>query len=107
MVDISQISTKNINMAQKFSFVVEVKSGKPVGTVFNKDEAHKAKELFEKFRNEGKEAYYFQSPNHDKRSKSEEQITASAAGVPVEAEKSEPAEEVVSKSSKKNSVLGF
>ena len=92
-------------MSQKFSFVVEVKNGKPIGHVFKKEDAAKAKELFEKVREEGKEAYYFQSPNHDKRCKSTEQMDASMNTVSLAPEKKaeEPAQEKV----KKNSLLGF
>lgn len=64
-------------MSQKFSFVIEVKGDKPVGHAFKKEDAQKAKELFNKLREEGKEAYLFQHPNHDKRCKSTEQTEAS------------------------------
>ena len=64
-------------MSQKFSFVVEVKNGKPIGHAFKKEDAQSAKELFNKLREEGKEAYLFQHPNHDKRCKSAEQMEAS------------------------------
>lgn len=97
-------------MSQKFSFVVEIKGGKPVGHVFKKEDAQAAKELFEKVRAEGKEAYYFQSPNHDKRCKSEAQMSASAGtssedapAAKVEAKVDAPSEE----KPKKNSIMGF
>jgi len=64
-------------MSQKFSFVIEVKNGKPVGHAYKKEDAQSAKELFNKLREEGKEAYLFQHPNHDKRCKSTEQTEAS------------------------------
>lgn len=64
-------------MSQKFSFVIEVKGDKPVGHAFKKEDAQKAKDLFNKLREEGKEAYLFQHPNHDKRCKSAEQTEAS------------------------------
>ena len=92
-------------MSQKFSFVVEVKNGKPVAYVFKKEDAHKAKELFEKVREEGKEAYYFQSPNHDKRCKSSEQMDASMNTVSLEKEK--VVEEAPKPTSGRNSIMGF
>ena len=61
---------------QKFSIVVEVRNGKPVTTGFNKQDANEALSLFNKLRDESKEAYLFQHPVADKRSKSAEQITA-------------------------------
>jgi len=61
----------------KFAFVIEIKNGKPFGTAYSKEEAHKAKELFTKLRDSGKEAYYSQHPAPDKRSKSSEQMDAS------------------------------
>jgi dethiobiotin synthetase len=61
---------------QKFSIVVEVRNGKPVATGFNKQDANEAIVLFNKLRDESKEAYLFQHPVADKRSKSAEQIEA-------------------------------
>lgn len=61
----------------KFSFVIEVKNGKPIGTAFNKEDAQNAKDLFNQLRDSGKEAYIFQHPHHDKRCKSSEQTEAS------------------------------
>lgn len=92
----------------KFSFVVEIKGGKPVGTAFFKEDAQKAKELFNKLRDEGKEAYYFQHPNHDKRCKSEAQMEASTGSAPeAPAAQAPKVEEVVLEKPKKNSLLGF
>lgn len=61
---------------QKFSIVVEVRNGKPIATGFNKSDANEALVLFNKLRDDAKEAYIFQHPVADKRSKSAEQITA-------------------------------
>lgn len=62
----------------KFAFVIEItKSGEAKGYAFKKEDGQKAKELFTKFRDEGKEAYYYQHPNPDKRCKSEAQMEAS------------------------------
>ena len=108
-------------MSQKFSFVVEVKNGKPVGHAFKKEEAQSAKELFNKLREEGKEAYLFQHPNHDKRCKSTEQMEASkgteggeqpATIESVKAEQVEQVDEVVEpvvqqKPRGKNSIFGL
>lgn len=93
-------------MSQKFSFVVEIKNGKPVGHVFKKEDAQSAKELFEKVRAEGKEAYYFQSPYHDKRCKSESQMEASS-GAQTEVAPAKKVDEVVEEKPKKNSIMGF
>ena len=105
-------------MSQKFSFVIEVKNGKPVGHAFKKEEAQSAKDLFNKLREEGKEAYLFQHPNHDKRCKSAEQIEASkgteggeqpATIESVKAVDIEPAAEPVvqQKPRGKNSIFGL
>lgn len=62
----------------KFAFVIEITaSGDAKGTAFKKEDGQKAKDLFNKLRDEGKEAYYYQHPSHDKRCKSETQMTAS------------------------------
>jgi len=64
-------------MSQKFSIVIEVgKDGKPVSTAYIKAEANKAGEHFVRLREAGKEAYFFQHPIADRRSKSAEQVTA-------------------------------
>ena len=78
---------------QKFSIVVEVRNGKPVATGFNKTDANEALVLFNKLRDEAKEAYLFQHPIADKRSKSAEQITATL-GNRVNGEVVSPVEEV-------------
>lgn len=64
-------------MSQKFSIVIEVgKDGKPISTAYIKAEANKASEHFVRLRESGKEAYFFQHPIADRRSKSAEQVTA-------------------------------
>jgi len=64
-------------MSQKFSIVIEVgKDGKPISTAYIKAEANKASEHFVRLRETGKEAYFFQHPIADRRSKSTEQVTA-------------------------------
>lgn len=64
-------------MSQKFSIVIEVgKDGKPVSTAYIKAEANKASEHFVRLREAGKEAYFFQHPIADRRSKSTEQVNA-------------------------------
>lgn len=98
-------------MSQKFSFVVEVKNGKPVGHAFKKEDAQSAKELFSKLRDEGKEAYLYQHPTHDKRCKSAEQTeaskgTESEAAQPV-ADDMEVIEKPKKEAKKGNSILGF
>ena len=81
-------------MSHKFSIVVEVKNGKAVGHAFMKEDASQAVTLFNQLRDSNKEAYLFQHPRADKRSKSEEQQQAS---VPTKIVLSPKAEEVVSK----------
>jgi hypothetical protein len=61
---------------QKFSIVVEVKDGKAIAHGFLKEDAQEALSLFNKLRDSQKEAYFFQHPVADKRSKSAEQIVA-------------------------------
>lgn len=62
----------------KFAFVIEItKSGDAKGHAYKKEDAQKAKDLFNKLREEGKEAYYYQHPQPDKRCKSEAQMDAS------------------------------
>jgi hypothetical protein len=64
-------------MSQKFSIVIEVgKDGKPISTAYIKAEANKASQHFVKLREAGREAYFFQHPIADRRSKSLEQVTA-------------------------------
>jgi len=63
-------------MSQKFSIVIEVRDGKPVTTGYLKADAQKANEHFLRLRNEEKEAYLFQHPLADRRSKSAAQVTA-------------------------------
>lgn len=96
----------------KFSFVIEVKGGKPIGTAFNKEDAQKAKDLFNKLREDGKEAYYFQHPNHDKRCKSAEQMEASRGteSRPEDSKPQAPVEAVdmdAPKPTKKNQIFGI
>lgn len=97
-------------MSQKFSFVVEIKNGKPVGHAFKKEDAQSAKELFSKLRDEGKEAYLFQHPVSDKRCKSAEQTEASmgteSKSIAPVADDMEVLEKP-KKVEKKNSILGF
>jgi len=64
-------------MSQKFSIVIEVgKDGKPISTAYIKAEANKASEHFVRLREGGKEAYLYQHPLADRRSKSTEQVSA-------------------------------
>ena len=64
-------------MSQKFSIVIEVgKDGKPVATAYLKSDASFASAHFVTLRDGGKEAYFFQHPVADRRSKSTEQIAA-------------------------------
>lgn len=64
-------------MSQKFSIVIEVgKDGKPITTGYIKAEANKANDHFVRLREAGKEAYFFQHPIADRRSKSAEQVNA-------------------------------
>jgi hypothetical protein len=97
-------------MSQKFSLVVEIKNDKPIGHAFLKEDAQLAKELFAKLREEGKEAYLFQHPMHDRRCKSSEQTAASVANpvaeTVVKQEEAKPAVDEV-KSTKRNTILGF
>jgi hypothetical protein len=98
-------------MSQKFSFVIEVKGDKPVGYAFKKEEAQSAKDLFNKLREEGKEAYIFQHPNHDKRCKSTEQKEASKGTEGGEqparlADLPKPVEDVVIEQPKQEKVRG-
>ena len=97
-------------MSQKFSLVVEIKNDKPIGHAFLKQDAQFAKELFAKLREDGKEAYLFQHPMHDRRCKSSEQNAASVANpeaeTAVEQEEAKPVVEEV-KSPQRNNILGF
>jgi hypothetical protein len=63
-------------MSQKFSIVIEVKNGKPVTTGYIKAEANLAIAHFVRLREAGVEAYLFQHPIADRRSKSTEQVNA-------------------------------
>lgn len=63
-------------MSHKFSIVIEIKDGKVVAHGYNKSDAAEAQTLFNKLRDEQKEAYFFQHPVADKRSKSSAQIEA-------------------------------
>ena len=94
---------------QKFSIVVEVKDGKAVAHGFLKEDANDALQLFNKLRDEKKEAYLFQHPVADKRSKSAEQIEATH-GLRTEevVVKVAPSEEVKAEKPKrgKNSIEG-
>ena len=62
----------------KFAIVIEIKNGKPEATAYNKTDANTALEKFIKLRDDGKEAYLFQHPVADKRSKSKEQMEATS-----------------------------
>jgi hypothetical protein len=62
---------------QKFSIVIEIRDDKIVTTGFLKADAAKALAMFNKLREENKEAYYFQHPVPDKRCKSTAQMNAS------------------------------
>lgn len=71
-------------MSLKFSFVIEVKKdGVLSPTAFLKEDAQDAIELFNKLREQGKEAYFFHHPHPDKRCKSAEQTKASEAAPQV------------------------
>jgi diphthamide synthase (EF-2-diphthine--ammonia ligase) len=90
---------------QKFSIVVEVRNGKPFATGFNKQDANEAIVLFNKLRDESKEAYLFQHPVADKRSKSAEQIEATRGnrdeiGTTVIVEETKPVAKEVKKPAK-------
>ena len=64
-------------MSQKFSIVIEIqKDGRPQATAYLKSEAQIAATHFIRLRNEEKEAYLFQHPLADRRSKSAAQIVA-------------------------------
>ncbi len=64
-------------MSQKFSIVIEVQNdGRPKATAYLKAEAQLAASHFLRLRNEEKEAYLFQHPLADRRSKSAAQVVA-------------------------------
>ena len=63
-------------MSHKFAIVIEMKSGKPVATAYLKTDAQDAHQHFVRLRNEEKEAYFFQHPVADRRSKSADQVIA-------------------------------
>lgn len=67
-------------MAQKYTFIVEVnKKGEPVGHAYVRSEAAKAVEHFNSLREKGVEAYLYQFPVADKKSKSAAQHAATNA----------------------------
>lgn len=67
-------------MSQKFTFIIEVDNkGKPVGHAYIRSEAAQAVADFNKLREKGVEAYLFQFPVADKKSKSAAQIAATTA----------------------------
>ena len=76
-------------MSHKFTIVVEVKNDKPVSYAFLKEKANDAVVLFNKLRDSGVEAYLFQHPRADKRSKSDEQKEASVPTKVILAPKTE------------------
>ena len=81
-------------MSQKFSIVIEVgKDGKPIATGYLKAEANKAGEHFVRLREGGKEAYLFQHPIADRRSKSAEQVVATLGQRDADGSVSQPAEQ--------------
>lgn len=64
-------------MSQKFSIVIEVQNdGRPKATAYLKTEAQQAAAHFLTLRNAEKEAYLFQHPLADRRSKSAAQVVA-------------------------------
>lgn len=63
---------------RKFSIVVEVANGKAIAHGFFKEDAQKANAKFNELRDAKKEAYFFQHPIADKRSKSAEQTAATS-----------------------------
>jgi len=64
-------------MSQKFSIVIEVQTdGRPKATAYLKSEAQQAAAHFLTLRNAEKEAYLFQHPLADRRSKSAAQVVA-------------------------------
>jgi hypothetical protein len=80
-------------MSQKFSIVIEVgKNGNPIATGYIKAEANKAGEHFVRLREAGKEAYLFQHPIADRRSKSAEQVTATLGQRDAEGNVAQPVE---------------
>ena len=81
-------------MSQKFSIVIEVgKNGKPIATGYVKAEANLASEHFVRLRESGKEAYFFQHPIADRRSKSAEQVAATLGERDTEGKAQSGAEE--------------
>lgn len=80
-------------MSQKFSIVIEVgKDGKPIATGYVKAEANLASDHFVRLRESGKEAYFFQHPVADRRSKSAEQVAATLGERDAEGKAHSPAE---------------
>lgn len=96
---------------QKFSIVVEVKDGKALAHGFLKEDAQEALTLFNKLRDSQKEAYLFQHPVADKRSKSAEQTIATHGTRTEEVIVKVEAPEVVAEAPKskrgKNSIDGI
>jgi len=77
-------------MSQKFTFIIEVnKKGEPVGHAYKRVDAQKAISDFYALRDNGIEACLFQFPVADKKSKSAEQLTATASATaqPTEEER--------------------
>lgn len=67
-------------MSQKFTFIIEVgQKGEPVGHPYPRSKAADAVAHFNKLRESGVEAYLFQFPVADKKSKSAAQIAATTA----------------------------
>jgi len=63
-------------MSNKFSIVIEIKGDQVIAHGYHKSDAADANNLFNKLRDEQKEAYFFQHPIADKRCKSAEQVEA-------------------------------
>jgi hypothetical protein len=63
-------------MSHKFSIVIEMKGDKPVASAYLKVNAQEAIAHFLRLRTEEKEAYLFQHPVADRRSKSAAQVVA-------------------------------
>ena len=79
-------------MSQKFTFIIEVnKKGECLGKAFHRVDAQKAITEFNALREKGMEAYLFQFPVPDKRSKSIEQRNATTLATvqPTDEERAE------------------
>lgn len=99
-------------MSQKFSFIIEVTAkGEPKGTAYHRSDAAKAVADFNALRSKGVEAYFFQHPVADKKSKSAVQNKATQdASTPYNVPPEVPVEEVAvveEKPKKKNALGGF